>query len=63
MTRLFAEESRTSDADQFFGIFETFLTSFSTAQLENERFSREKEQEDKRFKLEIQVISQQLRRV
>ena len=55
VTRWFAEESRASEADEFFGIFDAFLTSFSTAHIENDRFRREKEIEEKRLKVESQV--------
>ena len=55
MTRWFAEESRSSEADEFFGMFDTFLSSFATAHVENDRFAREKEIEGKRLKVEAQV--------
>ena len=55
VTRWFAEESRASEADEFFGMFDTFLSSFATAHVENDRFAREKEIEEKRLKVEAQV--------
>ena len=54
-TRFFAEEGRSVDADDFFGMFETFLTSFATSRIELDRFAREKEVEEKRLQAETQV--------
>ena len=54
-TRFFAEEGRSVDADDFFGMFETFLTSFAASRLELDRFAREKEVEEKRLQAEAQV--------
>ena len=41
--------------DEFFGIFELFLVSFSDARLDNERLRRLKEEDEKRQKREAQV--------
>lgn len=53
---LFGEEPQKMQPDEFFTIFETFLTTFTEAKLENERFRRQKEEEEKRQKIEAQVI-------
>lgn len=41
--------------DEFFGIFDLFLVSFTEARTDNEKFRRQKEEEEKRIKLEAQV--------
>lgn len=41
--------------DEFFGIFDQFLQSFSEAQQENENMRRRKEEEERRAKMEAQV--------
>lgn len=41
--------------DEFFGIFDLFLSSFAEAKADNERFRRQKEEEEKRQKMESQV--------
>lgn len=41
--------------DEFFGIFDQFLQSFSEAQQENENIRKRKEEEERRAKLEAQV--------
>lgn len=44
--------------DEFFGIFDQFLQSFSEAQQENENMRRRKEEEERRAKMEAQVGGQ-----
>ena len=41
--------------DEFFGIFDLFLTSFMEANLENDRLRRQKDEEEKRAKMEEKV--------
>ena len=41
--------------DEFFGIFEQFLIAFEDARLENERFRKLREVEEKRAQQEKQV--------
>lgn len=41
--------------DEFFGIFDQFLQSFSEAQQENENMRKRKEEEERRAKMEAQV--------
>lgn len=42
--------------DEFFGIFDQFLQSFSEAQQENENMRKRKEEEERRAKMEAQVF-------
>ncbi|XP_053375158.1 disheveled-associated activator of morphogenesis 1-like [Mercenaria mercenaria] len=41
-----------SQPDEFFGMFDTFLTSMKDAKLENEKIKKQKEEEEKRAQLE-----------
>ncbi|XP_060571050.1 disheveled-associated activator of morphogenesis 1-like [Ruditapes philippinarum] len=41
-----------SQPDEFFGIFDTFLASMKDAKLENEKIKKQKEEEEKRVQLE-----------
>lgn len=52
---LFGEEPRKVQPDEFFGIFDLFLASFADARADNERFHRQKEEEEKRQRIESQV--------
>ena len=52
---LFGEEPKKMQPDEFFGIFDLFLVSFTEARTDNEKFRRQKEEEEKRIKLEAQV--------
>ena len=51
----FCEDPRKMPTEEFFGVFDEFLGSFTDAQLDLEKFRREKEQEEKRAKMEAQV--------
>lgn len=53
--RHFGEDPRKMQPDEFFGIFDQFLQSFSEAQQENENMRRRKEEEERRAKMEAQV--------
>ena len=50
----FGEEEKTTQPEDFFGTFDLFLSSYSEAKVENERFRKEKAEEEKRKK-ELQV--------
>lgn len=52
--KAYAEENK-MQPDDFFGVFDLFLTSFADARLENEKMRRQKEEEEKRAKIEEQV--------
>ena len=56
MLKAFGEEPAVQP-DEFFGIFDTFLNSFSDARLENEKMRKQKEEEEKRSKMEEQVCT------
>lgn len=53
----FGEDPSKLQPDEFFGIFDTFLTAFSEAQQDNENMARRKEEEEKRALVEAQVRS------
>lgn len=53
----FGEDPKKSQPDEFFGVFDLFLQSFTDARLENERFKKQKEEEKKREKLEEKVCN------
>ncbi|XP_075905687.1 disheveled-associated activator of morphogenesis 1b isoform X2 [Nelusetta ayraudi] len=57
----FGEDSRKMQPDEFFGIFDQFLQSFSEAQQENENMRRRKEEEERRAKMEAQLKEQRER--
>ena len=41
--------------DEFFGIFDIFLSAFADARVENEKIRRQREEDEKRAKMEAQV--------
>ena len=51
----FGEDASKMQPDEFFGIFDQFLQSFSEAQQENENMRKRKEEEERRAKMEAQV--------
>ncbi|KAK1893779.1 Disheveled-associated activator of morphogenesis 1 [Dissostichus eleginoides] len=51
----FGEDTSNMQPDQFFGIFNTFLTAYSEAQQDNENMARRKEEEERRELLEAQL--------
>lgn len=55
VTKAYGEDPASSEPDEFFGIFDTFLTSFAEAKRENERIKKQREEEAKRARLEEQV--------
>ncbi|XP_035529248.1 disheveled-associated activator of morphogenesis 1 [Morone saxatilis] len=53
--RHFGEDMSNLQPDEFFGIFDTFLTSFSEAKQDNENMARRKEEEERRALMEAQL--------
>ena len=53
---MFGEEPSKMQPDEFFQMFDMFLTMYGEAYLENERFRKQKEEEEKRAKIEAQVV-------
>lgn len=53
--RLFGEDGSVIQPDEFFGIFDQFLTSFMEARHDNENFKRRQEEDEKRAKQEAEV--------
>lgn len=51
----FGEDPVKMQPDEFFGIFDQFLQSFTEAQQENENMRKRKEEEERRAKMEAQV--------
>lgn len=51
----FGEDASKMQPDEFFGIFDQFLQSFTEAQQENENIRKRKEEEERRAKVEAQV--------
>uniref|UniRef100_A0A3Q2DIZ7 Dishevelled associated activator of morphogenesis 1b n=1 Tax=Cyprinodon variegatus TaxID=28743 RepID=A0A3Q2DIZ7_CYPVA len=54
----FGEDAGKMQPDEFFGIFDQFLQSFSEAQQENENIRKRKEEEERRAKMEAQLKEQ-----
>lgn len=53
--RLFGEDNSTIQPDDFFGIFDTFLTSFNEAKHDLENIRKRRDEEEKRAKQEVEV--------
>ncbi|XP_060532378.1 disheveled-associated activator of morphogenesis 1 isoform X2 [Cylas formicarius] len=53
--RLFGEDPINAQPDEFFGIFDTFLTAFSEARHDNENMRRKLEEEEKRARQEADL--------
>lgn len=53
--RLFGEDPTTIQPDEFFGIFDAFLTAFTEARQDNENIRRRQEEEEKRAKQEAEL--------
>uniref|UniRef100_A0A3B1JDD0 Dishevelled associated activator of morphosis 1 n=1 Tax=Astyanax mexicanus TaxID=7994 RepID=A0A3B1JDD0_ASTMX len=54
----FGEDGSSSQPDDFFGIFDQFLQSFSEAKQENENARKRKEEEERRARIEAQMKEQ-----
>lgn len=55
MVRLFGEDYTNTQPDDFFGIFDTFLTAFFEARQDNENMRKRQEEEEKRAKQEAEL--------
>jgi dishevelled associated activator of morphogenesis len=53
--RLFGEDGSVVQPEEFFGIFDTFLSSFAEARNDNESFRKRQEEDEKRAKQEAEV--------
>ncbi len=53
--RLFGEDVSKLQPDEFFGLFDNFLTAFSEAKQDNENMARRKEEEERRALMEVKV--------
>uniref|UniRef100_A0A3Q1FLY0 Dishevelled associated activator of morphogenesis 1b n=1 Tax=Acanthochromis polyacanthus TaxID=80966 RepID=A0A3Q1FLY0_9TELE len=56
--KYFGEDASKMQPDEFFGIFDQFLQSFTEAQQENENMRKRKEEEERRAKMEAQLKEQ-----
>ena len=54
--RMFCEDPTTTQSDEFFGIFDHFITSFSEAKMDNDNAKKKKEEEEKIAKQHQEVI-------
>nr|KAG5696961.1 hypothetical protein BaRGS_008423 [Batillaria attramentaria] len=61
--KAFCEDSKQVQPDVFFGIFDTFLTSFGDAKCENDKMKKQKEEEEKRKKIEEQMKKEREKRL
>lgn len=53
--RLFGEDNTSIQPDDFFGIFDAFLTALNEARQDNENMRKRKDEEEKRAKQEAEV--------
>ena len=44
---MFCEDPATTQSDEFFGIFDHFITSFGEAKMDNDNAKKKKEEEEK----------------
>ena len=56
--RLFSEDPTTTQSDEFFGIFDHFITSFGEAKMDNENVKKKIEEEEKIAKQHQEVALQ-----
>ena len=54
--KLFCEDPATSQSDEFFGVFDIYITSMSEARAENDSIKRKREEEEKIAKQHQEVI-------
>ena len=54
--KLFCEDPATSQSDEFFGVFDVYITSLSEARSENDNIRRRREEEEKIAKQHQEVI-------
>lgn len=55
VTKCYGEDPKRIQPEEFFGVFSTFLNSFLEAKIDNDRFIKQKEEEEKRIKMEQTV--------
>ena len=55
VVELYAEEPKKIKPEEFFGIFDNFLTSLADAGMENQRLRKQKEDEERRAQYEAEV--------
>lgn len=60
--RLFGEDGSILQPEEFFGIFDTFLTAFAEARQDNENTRRRQEEEEKRAKQEAELKKRTIER-
>ncbi|XP_023309444.2 disheveled-associated activator of morphogenesis 1 [Lucilia cuprina] len=60
--RLFGEDGAVLQPDEFFGIFDTFLTTFAEAKQDNENLRKRQEEEEKRAKQEAELKKRTIER-
>lgn len=53
--RLFGEDNTSVQPDEFFGVFDTFLTAFIEAKADNENNRKRREEEEKRARQDAEV--------
>lgn len=58
--RLFGEDNTSIQPDDFFGIFDAFLTALHDAKQDNENLKKRRDEEEKRAKQEAEVIFESL---
>ena len=56
MCKLFCEDPATSQSDEFFGVFDIYISSLSEARAENDSIRRKREEEEKIAKQHQEVI-------
>lgn len=60
--RLFGEDNTSIQPDDFFGIFDAFLTALNEARQDNENMRRRKDEEEKRAKQEAELKKRTIER-
>lgn len=58
--RLFGEDDTSIQPDEFFGMFDSFLTALHEARMDNENGKKRREEEEKRAKQEAEVCSEKI---
>ena len=55
VAKCYGEDPKKCQPEEFFGVFSTFVTSFLDAKIDNDRFLKQKEEEEKRARMETMV--------
>ena len=58
MCKLFCEDPATSQSDEFFGVFDIYITSMNEARAENDSIRRKREEEEKIAKQHQEVSNE-----